>query len=230
MSGSHGSQLTALTIDLDYFDFEFTDVIIPENFQAIINADPNGPAVIRSAAGTIVQVNSNYVNASSVETDGIDFKVEKTIETANAGTFLPFVSGTYILNYDLQDPQAGSVDGAGNRNFTNFGTSTPELRLNSGIGWQNGPHSANLFVRHIDSYNDDQNPGQEVDSHTTIDWQYSLDLTDMIGSGETGVALTVGMINATDEDPPQVFTNGGFDSKVHDPRGQLTYVGIDLEF
>jgi len=43
-------------------------------------------------------------------------------------------------------------------------------------------------------------------------------------------AINVGVINAFDEDPPQVFTNGGFDSKVHDPRGRLLYAGIDLEF
>lgn len=218
-----------LTIDVDYFSFEFTDVIIPENFQAIVNADPNGPQVVRSSAGTILQINSNYVNASSVETSGVDFKVEKEIDTDNAGTFVPFIEGTYILEYDLEDPLAGSVDGAGSRNFNNFGTSTPELRFNTGVGWQNGAHSANVFVRHIDSYDDDQNGGREVDAHTTLDWQYNLRVSDYLDT-EAGMTFTLGMVNALDEDPPQVFTNGGFDSKVHDPRGQLTYIGLDLEF
>jgi iron complex outermembrane receptor protein len=221
--------IDGLTVDFDYFDFSFEDVIIPENFQAIVNADPNGPQVIRSPAGTIVQINANYVNASSVETSGFDFKVEYQIDTDNSGTFVPFIEGTNIREYDLVDPFAGNVDGAGSRNFSNFGTSTPELRFNTGVAWQNGAHSANVFVRHIDSYDDDQNPGESVDSHTTLDWQYNLNVSEYFNT-DKNVAFTVGMINATDEDPPQVFTNGGFDSKVHDPRGQLTYIGVDIEF
>lgn len=242
-----------LTIDLDYYNFDFSSVIIPEAFQALINANPvdtrfdptNSAMVIpgREActrantivcrvadgqAGTILQVNSNFVNASSVETSGIDFKIEQQIDTDNRGLFVPFIEGTYILEYDLQDPQAGAVDGAGSRNFNNFGTSTPELRVNAGVAWQKGPHSANVFVRHTDSYTDDQN-NVDIDSHTTLDWQYNIAVSEYFNT-DRQVSFTLGMINAFDQDPPQVFTNGGFDSKVHDPRGQLTYIGLDIEF
>ncbi|MCI5045795.1 MAG: TonB-dependent receptor [Aquisalinus sp.] len=274
--GASWEPTPGLTIDVDYFSFEFSDVIIPENFQALANAnsfdtryDPNDPSVLlagsetcerantvvcragRGDTGAITQINANYVNASSVETSGIDFKVEKQIETDRSGTFVPFIEGTYILEYDLEDPQAGSVDGAGSRNFTNFGTSTPELRFNAGLGWQNGAHSANIFARYIDEYSDDQNcadgsepddafgtpnncpvgvpVGNPVDSHTTLDWQYNLRVSDYLDTDKS-ISFTLGMINALDSDPPQVFTNGGFDSKVHDPRGQLTYIGLDLEF
>lgn len=219
-------------VDVDYFDFSFKDVIIPENPQSIINADPTGSQVIRSGGdtGTIIRVNSNYVNASSVDTNGVDFSAKYTFETG-MGDFAPFVSGTYVANYDLDDPQAGLVEGAGSRNFTNFGTSIPELRYNAGIGWQSGAHQLNVFARHVSSYDDDQNAGLEVDSHTTYDAQYKVRLSDLIENDMMeGVNLTVGAINLTNEDPPQVFTNGGFDSKVHDPRGRLLYIGADVEF
>ena len=219
-----------LELDVDYFDFSFEDVIIPENPQSIINADPNSTQVIRAANGSIIQVNANYVNASSVDTAGIDFSAKYTIDSG-AGTFAPFISGTYVTKYDLDDPQAGLIDGAGSRNFNNFGTSVPELRYNAGIGWQSGAHSVNAFARYISSYDDDQNAGEEVGSHTTFDAQYKLRVSELLDSDVTdGVTLTLGAINITDEDPPQVFTNGGFDSKVHDPRGRLLYVGADVEF
>ena len=158
----------------------------------------------------------------------------------------PFIEGTYILSYDLQDPQAGSIDGAGRRNFTNFGTSTPELRFNAGIGWMNGAHSANLFARYTGSYDDDQNCGDdsnpvggacasanggfyEVDSHLTFDAQYSLD-TAVLFDTEVAPLLTIGVINATGERPPILWTNGGFDSKVHDPRGRLIYLKFKQAF
>jgi len=225
-----------LEVSVDYFSFDFSDVIIAENTTAVLNADPLGPDVIRvggdgTAAnpGTIVQINKNFVNASSVQTSGIDFDVRYTLDTG-AGTFVPFVGGTFVTEYDLDDPQAGDIDGAGNRNFTNFGTSVPELRFNAGIGWQHGPHGLNVFARHISGYDDDQNPGEDIDSHTTFDAQYKLNVSDILDNLGEGTTLTLGVINATDEDPPQVFTNGGFDSKVHDPRGRLFYVGADIEF
>ena len=39
-----------------------------------------------------------------------------------------------------------------------------------------------------------------------------------------------GVTNLTDETPPQVFTNGGFESRTHDPRGRLVYVQLGAEF
>ena len=237
-----------LDIDLDYWRFEFTDVIIQENFQAVINAFPQDPSrVVRAGDplnGPILQVNLGFVNASSVETDGIDFKARYNWDTG-AGVFQPFIEGTYILGYDIVDPQAGSIDGAGRRNFTNFGNSTPELRLNAGVGWLNGAHAANLFVRYIDGYDDDQNCSDDslpssgacptgvgffdVDSHVTFDAQYSLDFAELTGN-DSLPAVTVGGINLTGEKPPQLFTNGGFDSKVHDPRGRLLYVRAVVRF
>lgn len=233
------------SIELDYWNFDFTDLIIQESFQAILNADPqNTDRVIRAGDplnGPLLQVNVTYVNASSLETSGLDFVTNYKIET-DVGTFTPSISATYILAYDLEDPQAGSIDGAGSRNFNNIGVSTPELRMNFGLNWKNGYHSANLFARYIDSYLDDQNCAdgttfsagctvgfKEIDSHVTIDAQYNIDLGSMFETDNSYV-LTIGGLNLTDEDPPQVFTNSGFDSKVHDPRGRQVYARLAVAF
>ena len=220
-----------LEINIDYWRFDFTDVIIQENFQAILNAFPQDPTrVIRAGdplLGPVIQINTNFDNASSVETDGIDFSVKYTVESGNLGTFIPGIEGTYILNYDLVDPQAGAVDGAGRRNFTNFGTSTPEWRFNVSLLWFLNEFSGNIFVRYIDGYDDDQViSGVEngvVDSHLTVDAQLNFDIGAWVGH-EEGAVISVGATNLFDEDPPFVATNGGFDSKVHDPRGRLVYI------
>lgn len=219
------------SIDLDLYSFDFTDVITAENPQAVVNADPNDPTrVIRSAGGTITQINTNFVNAGSVETSGIDFGVNYTWET-DYGTFVPFVQGTYVLDYDLDDPQLGEISGAGSRNFNNFGTSVPELRFNTGFNWVKDAHRLDVFGRFIDSFEDDQNDNINIDSHFTVDARYALNIGEYFSSALIkDTAFTVGVINAFDQDPPQVFTNGGFDSKVHDPRGRLLYVGLDVTF
>ncbi len=233
------------SIELDYWNFDFTNLIIQESFQAILNADPQNPdRVIRAGdplTGPLLQVNLTYVNASSLETSGLDLVSSYKMET-DVGTFTPSLSATYILSYDLVDPQAGKVDGVGVRNFNNIGTSTPQLRYNLGLNWKSDNHSANIFVRYIDSYDDDQNCAngttfsaactvgfKEVDSHVTIDAQYNLDLG-AIFETDSAYVLTIGGTNITDENPPQVFTNAGFDSKVHDPRGRQIYARLAIEF
>jgi iron complex outermembrane recepter protein len=233
------------SIEVDYWNFDFTNLIIQENFQAVLNANPQNPdRVVRAGdplTGPLLQVNTTYVNASKLETSGLDIVSSYKIET-EMGRFTPSINATYIVSYDLIDPQAGSIDGLGLRNYSNIGVSTPELRMNFGLNWMNDNHSANIFVRYIDSYEDDQNCAngtlfsaactegfKGIDSQVTIDAQYNVNLSAMFETNSSYV-LTIGGINLTDENPPQVFTNGGFDSKVHDPRGRQVYARLAIEF
>lgn len=233
------------SIEVDYWSFDFTDLIIKENFQAILNAEPQNPdRVIRAGdplTGPLLQVLTTYVNASSLETSGLDLVSSYKLET-EMGTFTPSISATYILAYDLVDPQAGPIDGAGLRNSSNIGVSTPELRANLGLNWKHEEYSANIFARYVDSYSDDQNCAdgnafsaactvgyKDVDSHLTWDAQINIDLGAIFETNSAYV-LSVGGVNLTDENPPQLFTNAGFDSKVHDPRGRQIYARLAIEF
>ena len=215
--------------DIDYYSFDFSDVLIQTAPQALLNADPSGSAIIRAPSGTIIQINNDFVNASTVETAGLDISASYPFETSSWGTFTPSVTLTHIINYDIEDPQAGGVNGAGQRNFTNFGSPAPDFRFNIGLGWENGVHSANAFLRHIGQYDDDQNGGATIEGDTRIDLQYSLALNELLNRDQL-TSLTVGARNITGQRPPPVATNGGFDSRVHDPRGALFYVGLDVEF
>ncbi|WP_293751570.1 TonB-dependent receptor [uncultured Paraglaciecola sp.] len=221
-----------LSIEVDYWNFDFTNLIIQESFQALLNAEPqNTDRIIRVGDplnGPIIRINTTYVNASSLETSGLDFVVNYKIDT-DIGTFTPNLTATYILAYDLVDPQAGEIDGVGSRNFNNIGTSTPELKANVGLNWKHENYSANIFARHVDSYTDDQNDLGEIDSHLTWDAQLNIDLGGLFET-DGAYVLTFGGVNLTDEDPPQVFTNGGFDSRVHDPRGRQIYARLAVEF
>lgn len=221
-----------LSIEVDYWSFDFTNLITQESFQAILNAEPQNPdRVVRVGDplnGPIIRINTTYVNANSLETSGLDLVANYKIET-DIGTFTPNLSATYILAYDLVDPQAGQIDGVGSRNYNNIGTSTPELKANFGLNWTHENYSANIFARHIDSYTDDQNDLREIESHLTWDAQLNIDLGGLFET-DSAYILTFGGVNLTDQDPPQVYTNGGFDSKVHDPRGRQVYARLAIEF
>lgn len=221
-----------LELGIDYWSFDYTDVIIQQSPQAILDAADAGDAqalsqVIRDpASGLLLRIDTFYDNASSLETDGFDLSITYDIDAGNAGNFRLGAEATVVSSYDAIDPQAGRIDGAGKRNFRNFATSMPELRTNASLNWQRGRHSANLYVRHIDSYIDDENISlARIDSYLTVDVQYNFRF-----QGERGPTISVGAINLFDEDPPRVATNGGYDSKVHDPRGRLFYAKANFSF
>jgi iron complex outermembrane recepter protein len=227
----------SIELGVDYWSFDYDQVIIQQNPQAILNAASLGDTqamsqVIRDpASGLLLRVDSYYANASTLDTDGFDLAIAYTRDLSD-GTLRIGADATLTSTYDLVDPQAGSIDGLGRRNFANFATSTPELRANAFANWAFRNHNVDLFVRHIDGYVDDevelgQGPAffTSIDSYTTLDAQYSIRLR-----GDIGPLLSLGAINLLDKDPPHVATNGGYDSKVHDPRGRLLYAKARFEF
>jgi len=226
-----------LEFAVDYWRFDVTDVIIQESAQGIVSANPGDPRIIRDTnVGLILRVEvANYTNASSLDTDGFDFTGAWNLDDTSSGSWRFGLNATYVTTYDIVDPQAGAVDGAGNRNFTNFATSVPELRGNLNATWSIGRNSVNAYLRYIDSYDDDQNVDMttgsfaKVDSFTAFDLQYNFEFSPILGA-ETGPVITLGAINLFDEDVPGVVTSGGFDSKVHDPRQRLVYLRLAVPF
>jgi iron complex outermembrane recepter protein len=214
--------------NVDYWRFDFSDVIIQENPQAILNANPLDPRIQRGATGGLERINTGYVNAASLDTDGFDFGAAYTHEVGDAVVRLG-AEATYIVNYDLVDPQAGAISGAGNRNRTNFGTSAPRWRGNLNAQWNWDIHQAGAYLRYISGYDDDQTPGNKIDNWVSVDLQYAITLKE-ISSNFDGLRLSGGVLNAFDKQPPLVATNGGFDSKVHDPRGRMFYVRLTQAF
>jgi len=223
-----------LELGIDYWSFDYSDVIIQQNPQAILNAADAGDLqaqsqVIRDpASGLLLRVDSYYDNASSLKTDGFDLALSYLLDAGSAGDFVIGADATFVASYDAVDPQAGVIDGAGRRNFSNFATSVPELRATAYVNWQRGSHGVNVYVNHIDSYIDDEGGPlalETITSHTTIDAQYNFRF-----QSERGPAISVGAINLFDEAPPRVTTNGGYDSKVHDPRGRLLYARATFNF
>jgi iron complex outermembrane receptor protein len=233
--GATYSPTDKLNLSLDYWSFDYSDVIVEQNPQALLNAaalgDPQARLqVIRDpVTGLLVRVDSFYQNASKLKTDGFDLSAAYTFALRASGTLRVGTEGTYISTYTLDDPQAGHVDGAGKRNFANFGTSTPRWRANAFVNWRHQRNAVNVYVRYIDSYTNDEllvaGSYPQIGTFTSVDAQYTLAL-----GRKNSPTLSFGGINLLDEDPPHVATNGGYDSKVHDPRGRLLYVKAAFKF
>lgn len=228
----------ALTLGIDYWAFEYDNVIVEQSAQALVDAAARGDdglraQVIRDAASGLLQrVDAYYVNASELATDGVDLTIAHDFALERGGTLRAGLDATYIASYVLVDPQAGRIDGAGMRNFANFGTSAPRRRANGFVEWRRGRHAVTAFARYISAYIDDEaalgeDPGtyRRIASQITADAQYTLQ-----SRGERTPTVTFGAINLLDARPPHVATSGGYDSKVHDPRGRLWYLRAGWRF
>ncbi|MCG8588915.1 MAG: TonB-dependent receptor [Proteobacteria bacterium] len=248
--------LDGLSVSADWWYFDYEDIIVRPSAQAILNAiaaagaapgsaaeqavcnaTPGCLSILRDpdAGNALLRVNTTFFNAASVTTDGFDFAFEYTFMPNDwtdpgfdLGVFNLKWDATYIRQFEIDAGGGlGKVDVAGQRNFTNFSSSLPELRWNLGLIWTWENLTIANFVRYIDDYEDDEGldgtPGDKIDSWTTWDLSIAYQFEEILG-GTT--ILSTSLINVTDEDPPNVLTNGGFDTKVHDPRGRLWQVGL----
>lgn len=219
---------------MDYWRYEYTNLITQENSQSVVNRALMGDMAAFSQLEfanpmdptTLFHINTNIINAPTVTTDGLDIMASYSMDMADGATVQIGGEATYVFKYEAVDQAGNAFDGAGSRNFTNFARSMPEWRANVNIGYRNDNHIANIFVRYIDGYLDDQNDSL-VKSYTTVDMQYSYIFGD---PDEAPLQATVGIINLFDKRIPQLQTNAGFDTKVHDPRQRMMYMKLSKQF
>jgi iron complex outermembrane receptor protein len=222
----------SLHITADYWSVDYTNVITIENAQGKVINDPSQSDVKRASDGTLVGVTTNYINAAQVDTDGLDFAVDYFFPATDFGDMGISFSAMHMLSYEI--PVNGvATDVVGLFNHDNFARSLPETQANTTLRWSKGAHKASVISRYISSYaNTRPNPpvglDNNVDSFMTFDVQYGyeLELSDVVAT------ITVGMLNATDEEPPRVWdaANFSFDPRQHDSRGRMAYVGLKVGF
>ena len=258
-AGLEWSPVEGLTIDGDYWRYDYEDIIVKENPQDLLDDDfacgvapalrPEGcnPGIRRDATGQALQIDTEFVNQRSLVADGIDFNViYRSDFGGSAGTFSFGGGGAYILSFKIpqeateqsyQDSPDSDCDGeecdvAGNRNFGNFSAPLPALRASFPLGWSMDGHTAGLTVRLIGGYTDDANP--EADGTLPdVDSQMTLDLQYAlrIDEGDNwATTVKVGVQNLLEADPPSVADNFGYDPLTHDPRGRLLYGRLIQEF
>lgn len=219
---------------VDYWRYDFTNLITQENSQSVVNRALAGDLTAASQLDfnipgdltTLTRIRTNIINAPTVTTDGLDFYGNYIMTLGNGGTLNFGGEATYIFKYDAINQAGVAFDGAGSRNFNNFARSMPKLRGNINVGFSTDHHIFNAYLRYIDSYDDDQN-NVEVESYTTVDLQYSYIFGD---PDEKPLRATVGVINAFNKQIPTLATNAGFDTKVHDPRQRMVYMKLAKAF
>jgi iron complex outermembrane recepter protein len=222
----------SLHITLDYWAVDYKDVITIESAQGKVLTDPAQSDVKRNTNGDLIGVTTNYFNAASVKTDGVDLGATYFFPESDLGEVSLQMSATHMFKYEI--PINGQkTDVVGRFNQDNFARSLPETKANLSLRWAIGDHNASLTTRYISSYETTKAapaPGysQNIDSFTTFDIQYNYEFAISEATGR----MTVGMLNLTDEEPPQVWDapNFSYDPRQHDARGRMPYVTLKFGF
>lgn len=225
-------------ISVDYWSLDYRNVIAQgRSFQAIVDDDcrddgrPNDPRIQRDSSGQLSIVSTTYENVGAVKTQGIDANTYYDFESSIGG-FRLSADTTLLTGFDVNSAGEGFIDHLGSRNDTNGFAPTPALRLNLGLAWNRQQHSANLAIRYIDSYKNDEVASQpKISSWTTLDANYQYTFQDVL-NGE--VSISLGARNLFDEDPPPLPTGHvgihrynlrpAFDGFVHDIKGRTVYL------
>ena len=222
-----------LSMKLDYWAIEYSDVITIESAQGKVAANPNDPDVKRTTGGTLTGVTTKYFNAAYVNTSGLDFESTYDFDTP-WGQAQVGVNMMHMFEYEI--PLNGAtVDVVGKFNHDNFARSLPETKAVFHAALESGNNSLALFGRYTTDYSTTrpldaiaQSRGfsQKIDSFFTVDLMdsYTIQMSD------SELKLSLGVTNLFDEEVPLVYdaANWSYDPKHHDPRGRMVYVGFKL--
>jgi iron complex outermembrane receptor protein len=221
------------SVSLDYWRYKYNNQIATQNAQAVINADPNGPQVIRDQSGQAQSIYTFTFNApSGTQTAGLDFDTSYRFDWG-ASTFTVRDTLSYLVKYDI-DTGTLVYDGVGRRNNTTTSPASaaaaPKYRNVFGVDWARGPQVASITTRYVSGVMDDYNiaitatTSARVASWTVFDMQYAYGF----GSDER-YRLTLGAINAFDREPPTAKYTG-YLSSLADPYGRQAYLRLDARF
>ena len=240
---------TELTVD--YWSYDFEDVIagLPSSEIAGLYENTNTRAQVEQYiycpdglntgtcdADEIVALRTPLVNWPGVKTSGIDWHLMRPFQLERGELTLD-LSGTYTIEYDIDDLAVGGAtllegfDAAGKLNFGHaLAPPIPDWKGRLSAIWRWGDCTLAGHVNHISSYVDvvkeDGKPDdkRKIDSHTTLDLTFRWQLPDR------GLNLAASILNATDEDPPFVNVEHGYDGLTHDGKGRRFKLGLTYSF
>ena len=246
--------IPGISFDIGYYNIQYKDRIATalDSLFSILNDDQRfATAIVRSPDASQIAavcnsgvplfgvdidtclnspiealVDLRLINTAETRTDGLDFILSYSSETAGYGSIAAGLNGTYILSFEEAfGPTAQVTELVGA-----VGEPT-DLFVRGWVTWQNNKGlSATVFVNHRNAYEDNvSSPVREIDSWTTSDLTLSYDAGQSFSRAFLqDLVFSLSIQNLFDEDPP--FVNNasgvGYDPENANPLGR--FVSLNL--
>jgi iron complex outermembrane receptor protein len=161
--------LEGLQVDLDYYDYEYEDILSRESYLSIVEADNaalnasslsvvdaiaagvgNREQVLRTGTGKILRVLPNFVNQNSAEISGVDAQASYSFDN-QYGAFRAILAAAWVNEFLV----AGQKDAVGMYNVKNPvmpRRALPEYKVNASLNWSYENHRAHAAIRYIHGF------------------------------------------------------------------------------
>ncbi len=238
----------SVSVALDAFKITLKDTIENGIDAAVILRDlaKYGSLVTRGPAdpafpdlpGPIVNIDQTNGNFGKTKLSGVDLDVRWRIPAGDVGRFTVGLAGTYFIKYDTENPDGTFTGQVGHANPSNGGV-VPRWKHYLSVNWARGDWNFATAQSYQRGYRDLpgtlENPSapgfqpRRVGSYLTYDVQGSY-------TGIKNLALTLGVRNLFDRDPPYTNAGGqtsfqvGYEPLYADPRGRFIYGRISYAF
>ena len=219
-----------LSVEANYYDIKVANAIAPVDAQLTLSRCANSgdalscAAITRTLSGLISRINAQLQNIGSIRTRGIDVTLNYKTPKSSVGMFGLSVNGNYLLKYTETFPaQIGFTTTEYRGTTRGFpDQSYPKLKLAGIIDWSLGTYSASFTGRYINGVVESN--GNQLASRFYSDVQVTFGLPGM----KDRAALTLGVNNVFNQDPPPCFTCTGpnFDPTTYDVPGQFGYIRL----
>lgn len=226
-----GGVLSALSLEVNYYDVKVKDAINSIPAQVLLSrcAETGDAlscsAVTRTPAGFISGINGQLLNTGGIRTKGIDFTVTMRTTDTGAGQFGLYVSGNYLLNYRETVP-ATDGDTVTEYRGTERGSpdqAYPRFKGLATVDWTIGPVTTSFTGRYIDDV-------EEISADNTLNSRFYGDVQLQFRPTwwDDKLALTAGINNVFDKDPPACFSCSlnNYDPTTYDIPGRFGYIRV----
>ncbi|TMX58685.1 TonB-dependent receptor plug domain-containing protein [Vibrio rotiferianus] len=219
------SPIEDLSVTADYYNIRIEDTIVMNTLQSMIDQErssgQSNSNITRDAAGSITHATVPLSNIGTLETSGLDLKVNYLYDFDVTTVRYDF-AGTYVLDYSSPE----YVDGPTNNKVGRNGL--PEYRFQTGIGFNVlSDHDIYFSADHIASQAQDvdknYNKTGKIPSHTTFNVAYNY-------MAPWDAKLTAGVRNLTDEDPAFESDGVTYNDELYSIQGRVFFLNYSQNF
>jgi len=201
------------------------------------------------SVNNLARIRTDIINGPGIKTSGIDALVDYAISDVWGGELSFGGSLSYVLEFAIDATTVEGVvvarpfDAVGHLNFQTQSIPIPQWKGQAFAEYTSGPHNVRLTLNYIDSYTDRRtspfppstlflpdgsrvpasSAGQSIDSSLTADVSYRVFLP-----WQTTATFTV--TNLTNQDPPYVRLDLGYDPFTGNPLGRTYKLSLTKKF
>lgn len=224
---------SAFSVEANYYDIRVTNAIgavdpnLTLNNCALLGNAPSCALVVRTSNGFVNEINGTLQNLDKIETRGIDVTANYRSPTTGIGSFGLSANATWLTKYvltasngfvvlDRKGTERGSPDQA-----------FPKFKGNATLNWSISDFSASFTGRYVSAVTE-INPNDGTPNPMASRFYGDVQFVLTPGFMERRFALTVGVNNVFNQDPPACFSCSlnNFDPTTYDVPGQFGYARL----